>query len=111
LRYDLSKQRQFYISSCGFWTAEGNYDSIIKLFERGVGVNHKEFTIFCGQGGLFGEPGAEEYVNAYFENVRKAREEFATGGISKETRELFAQTILPREVHERDVDASWEIEG
>jgi len=112
LRHDLSKQRQFYISTCGFWTAEGNYDSIIKLFERGgVGVNHKEFTIFCGQGGLFGEPGAEEYVNAYLDNVRKAGKEFAMGGISEETQALLSQTILPREVYERDVDASWEIEG
>jgi len=111
LRHDLSKRRQFFISTCGFWTADGNYDSIIKLFERGgAKVNHKAFTIFCGQGGLFGEVDAEEYTNAYLDTVRKAGSEFAAGEISEETQMILTQPILPREVYERAADESWEIQ-
>ncbi|MCL2375849.1 MAG: flavodoxin family protein [Defluviitaleaceae bacterium] len=110
LRHDLSKQRQFYISTCGFWTADGNYDSIIKLFERGnVDINHKAFTIFCGQGGLFGEAEADEYTKPYLDTVRKAGSEFAAGEISEETQTLLSQTILPREVYEKAADESWDV--
>jgi len=109
LRYDLSKQRQFYISTCGFWTAEGNYDSIIALFGRGGSdIDHRDFSIFCGQGGLFGDPELGEYTASYLDAVKKAGSEFANGAISKETKELLSQTILPREVYENAADESWE---
>lgn len=107
-RYDLSKQRRFYISTCGFWTAEGNYDSIIKLFERGGTVNHREFSIFCGQGGMFGVPETDELTQAYLDIVRRAGSEFAAGGISEEAQMLLTQPILPREIYEKAVDDSWE---
>jgi len=111
LRYDLSKQRQFYISTCGFWTADGNYDSIIKLFERGRdSVNHRAFSIFSGQGGLFGVPELEEYTKPYLDAVSKAGKEFAAGEISEETQNVLAQTILPREIYEQGADESWEVQ-
>jgi len=111
LRHDLSKQRQFFISTCGFWTADGNYDVIIKLFERGgSAVNHKSFTIFCGQGGLFEIPELIEHTKPYLDTVRKAGSEFAAGEISEETQNLLSQPILPREVYEKGADESWEIE-
>lgn len=110
LRYDLSHQRHFYISTCGFWTAEGNYDSIIKLLEHGGGRDSKEFSIFCGQGELFNIPDPElkELTGAYLETVRKAGEEFASGGISPKTRELLAKPIFPKEIYESMADGSWE---
>jgi len=108
-RYDLSKQRQFSISTCGFWTAEGNYDVIIKLFERAGAVNHREFSIFCGQGGLFEMPDTAELVEPYLALVRKAGAEFAAGGISEELQKLLAEPILPREEYERGADEAWEV--
>jgi len=112
LRQDLSHQRQFYISTCGFWTAEGNYDSIIKLFERGFNTaNHRAFTIFCGQGGLFSMPELIEHTKPYLDVVRKAGKEFAAGEISEETQAFMAQPIIPREEYEKGVDESWEIES
>ena len=112
LRHGLSKQRQFYISTCGFWTAEGNYDSIISLFKRGnPSVNHREFCIFSGQGGLFELPQLAEFTKPYLDAVRRAGNEFAgkDGKISKEVQELLAQTIIPREKYEKGADESWEI--
>jgi len=112
LRYDLSRQRQFFISTCGFWTADGNYDSIIKLFERGgADVNHREFSIFSGQGGLFGESEYDELTRPYLDAARKAGAEFAAGKISEETQKFLAQPILPREVYEKGVDESWDIQA
>ena len=111
LRYDLSQQRQFYISTCGFWTAEGNYDSIIALFKRGgADVNYKELAIFCGQGGLFeaGEE-AKEYTAPYLDIVRRAGKEYAEGGIKEDTQTLLSQPILPRGVYESHADGSWEV--
>jgi len=110
LRNDLSKQRQLYISTCGFWTADGNYDSIIKLFERGgVDVSHREFCIFSGQGGLFGDAEFDELTKPYLDAVSKAGSEFVAGRISVETQEILALPIIPRAEYERAADESWEV--
>ena len=112
LRYDLSNMQQFYISTCGFWTAEGNYDSIIALFKRGnPEINHKEFSIFTGQGGVF-EAGEEaaECTDPYLEIVRQAGKEYAADGISVEVQNALSEPMLPREVYEGFADGSWEIE-
>ena len=110
-RYDLSRQRQFFISTCGFWTAQGNYDSIIALFKRdNADVNYKEFSIFCGQGGLFGAgEEAAEYTAPYLDTVRRAGKEYAAGGIKEDSQALLSEPILPREIYESLADGSWEV--
>ncbi len=96
LRYDLSKQRHFYISTCGFWTSEGNYDSIIKVLERAFSQqNYKTYTIFCGQGDLFNIPELKEQTAPYLEIVRQAGEECITGGITKKTQDLLSVPLFP----------------
>jgi len=109
LRYDLSHQRHFFISTCGFWTPEGNYDSIIKLLEHGGGKNYKDFSIFCGQGELFNVPQLKERTDIYLEAVRWAGAEFAKGEISEKTRELLTQPLFPREEFEKMADGSWDV--
>jgi len=114
-RYDLSKMREAYISTCGFWTAEGNYDLFIKLFGRtGVEVNHREFCVFVGQGGLFemteAMPELKEVTDAFLETVRKAGSEFAAGKIEEETQKLLAEPMIPREMYEQGADESWEVQ-
>jgi len=109
LRYDLSKQRHFYISTCGFWTSEGNYDSIIKLLERGYNTqDYKAFTIFCGQGELFGVPELKEHTAQYLDIVRNAGEECISGSISKETQEQLSVPLFPKEVFEKMANGSWD---
>ena len=108
LRYDPSKQRYFYISTCGFWTSEGNYDSIIKLFERGsVSQDYKTYTIFCGQGDLFNIPELKEQTASYLDIVRRAGEECISGGISKKIQELLSEPLFPKDVFEKMVNDSW----
>jgi len=115
-RFDLSKIREAYISTCGFWTAEGNYDVIAQLFKRGKSddMNHKEFCVFAGQGGLFemteSMPELKEVTDAFLDMVRRAGQEFAAGKISKDTQELLSQPMLPREVYEQGADESWEVQ-
>ena len=108
LRYDLSKQRHFYISTCGFWTSEGNYDSIVKLLERGYTQDYKVFTIFCGQGELFSVPELKEHTVQYLDIVRKAGEECISGGISMETQEQLSVPLFPKEVFEKMANGSWD---
>lgn len=108
LRYDLSKQRHFYISTCGFWTSEGNYDSIIKLLERGYSKqDYKTYTIFCGQGELFNIPELKEQTSSYLDIVRRAGEACISGNISKEIQDLLSEPLFPKKVFEKMANGSW----
>lgn len=108
LRYDLSRQRHVYISTCGFWTANGNYDTIINLLERiSSKQDYKTYTIFCGQGELFNIPELKEQTSPYLDIVRCAGEEFVSGNISKETRDLLLEPLLPKDVFEKMANGSW----
>lgn len=114
-RYDFSKQRHVLISTCGFWTHKGNYDSVTAMF------NHicKYEAIFCGQGALFNIPDTpevnamegmfelREWLKAHFEVVRRAGLEFTQGSIKEETHKLLAEPILTKEDYESSADASW----
>ena len=119
-RYDFSKQRHFHISTCGFWTAEGNYDSIKVMYKR-IEEDDKYTmdSIFVGQGELFklaNYPNADEIeqlkelkqlVSPYMETVRRAGAEWAAGSISEETRRILEQPLLPQEVYEESANSSW----
>ncbi|MCL2446038.1 MAG: NAD(P)H-dependent oxidoreductase [Oscillospiraceae bacterium] len=118
MRFDeMSKLRQAYISTCGFWTAQGNYDLFAQLFARNDTinhkVNHKEFCVFVGQGGLFemdeAMPELKEVTDAFLETVRRAGREFAAGKIEEETQALLAEPMIPREMYEQGADNSWEV--
>ncbi|MCL2873537.1 MAG: flavodoxin family protein [Defluviitaleaceae bacterium] len=110
LRHDLSHQRHFFISTCGFWTAEKNYDSIIKLLEHGGDSKYEEFSIFCGQGELFSIPDPElkELTDAYLEIVSRAGEECISGQITQETHEALSEPIFPKDVYEGFANSSWD---
>ncbi|MDR1329435.1 MAG: flavodoxin family protein [Oscillospiraceae bacterium] len=107
-RYDLSRQRHVIISTCGFWTAEGNYDSVISMFNRYYGAE-KCTWILCGQGELFRVPELSSRTGAYLDTVRRAGAEFAAGGIGAETGTELALPLYPRDVFEKMADASWGI--
>lgn len=109
-RYDMSKKRYILISTCGFYTAEKNYDGVISMFDHLYGRNVYE-TIFCGQGELFRVPEVKERTDAYLEVVKHAGSEFATGRISADTHARLAELLYPREEFEADVNAMWESMG
>lgn len=107
-RYDMSGKRTVVISTCGFYTAEGNYDGVRSLFDHHCGPGNYT-AIFCGQGELFRVPELSAVTGAYLSGVEQAGREYMSGGISAESRERLSQLLLPRETFEACADASWGI--
>ena len=73
-RYDMSGKRTVVISTCGFYTAEGNYDGGYSLFDHLCGRGNYE-TVFCGQGELFRVPEMSARTGEYLSQVRQAGRE------------------------------------
>ncbi len=105
-RFDMSGKRHVLISTCGFYSAEGNYDSVRLMFDHFVGKGKYE-TIFCGQGELFRVKELSARTGEYLSYVRDAGAEFANGGIGIVTREKLETLLYPRDVFEQMADASW----
>ena len=109
-RYDMSGKRTVVISTCGFYTAEGNYDGVRSLFDHMCGKDNYT-AVFCGQGELFRVPELSRRTSEYLENVKRAGKEYiASGSITEETEEKLEQLVYPREVFESMADASWGID-
>jgi len=108
-RYDLSGKRTVVISTCGFHTAEGNYDGVSSLFDHLCGPGNYT-ALFCGQGELFRVPELRERTEAYLQTVRQAGREYRTGGITPATRAELNRPLLPRETFEAMADASWGVD-
>lgn len=106
-RYDVGGKKHVVISTCGFYTAEGNYDGVCSLFDHMCGAGNYE-TVFCGEGELFRVPAAKPLTDMYLENVRRGGEEYARDGrIGPETRAKLSELLLPKEVFEAQANASW----
>jgi multimeric flavodoxin WrbA len=106
--YDLKKQRHVVISTCGFWTAKGNYDAVEAMFNHYYGTGNYS-TIICGQGELFRVPELRKRTDEYLEIVRRAGMEFAAGNIHNETQIELSEPLYPRDVFEKMADFSWGI--
>lgn len=107
-RYDLSGKRFVLISTCGFYTPEGNYDAVNAQFDRMYGKDGYT-ALYCGEGELFRIPALRKRTREYLEQVCQAGREFAAGAVSTATREQLAQPLVPREAYEEMADASWNI--
>ena len=109
-RYDLTNKKYVLISTCGFFTAEGNYDSVISMFNHTLGKNNFE-TIFCGQGELFSVKELTTKTNKYLLKVENAGKEFYTDNkISDKTKKQLEELLFTKEVFEKMADASWGID-
>jgi multimeric flavodoxin WrbA len=109
-RYDLSGKRHILISTCGFYSAQGNYDGVTSLFDH---IHGKEnyTSIFCGQGELFRVPELRERTGRYLDVVKQAGLEYMRGGIKTETETALREPLFPKETFEEMADASWNISG
>lgn len=105
-RYDMSGKKTVLISTCGFYTAESNYESVTAQFDRFCGKGNYT-TLFCGEGELFRVPELSERTDEYLKYVKQAGEEYILGGISKETDKKLHELLFPREIFEQMADASW----
>lgn len=108
-RYDMSQKKTVVISTCGFYTAEGNYDGIYSLFDHNWGKDNYT-AILCGQGELFRVPEMSARTDEYLAHVKQAGQEYINGGISARTTKLLGELLMPRKTFEALADASWGIE-
>lgn len=109
LRYEMQGKRTVVISTCGFYTAKGNYDGVNALFDHLCGVGNYT-SIYCGQGELFRVKELSKRTDAYLNSVRSAGREFCQGGISVQTRSELDALLFPRATFEAMADASWDVE-
>ena len=109
-RWETRAQRHILISTCGFYTAQGNYDAVTAQYDHILGARQYE-TLFCGQGELFCVSEVRSRTDGYLALVQRAGEEFAHGGITPATKEGLTQLLYPREVFERMANASWDTAG
>ncbi|MDO4298029.1 MAG: flavodoxin family protein [Lachnospiraceae bacterium] len=105
-RYDMSGKKYVLVSTCGFYSAAKNYDSVLSMFDHICGKDNYE-TVFCGQGELFRIPELSERTGEYLEQVRKAGCEYIDGAITEGTRARLDELLFPKEVFETMADASW----
>lgn len=108
-RYDMSNKRNVLISTCGFYTTEGNYDALISMFNHLLGKDNYE-KIFCSQGELFRVPELSKRTNEYLGYVRTAGQEYINGKIKENTRTKLNTLLFPKETFETMADASWGVE-
>lgn len=108
-RYDLSHQRHILISTCGFASIKGNYDSLFQQFEL---MFHDRLTkIICPEGELFRVPALSRRIDEYLSHVKKAGEEYhLLGRFSQETQNKLSELLFPPEVFIEMANADWEIE-
>ena len=108
-RYNMEGKRHVLISTCGFYSAEENYDSVLRMFDHFLGKGNYE-TVFCGQGELFRVKELSARTEEYLDAVKVAGAEYAeTGMISAKTDAVLRTLLYPREVFEKMADASWGI--
>lgn len=105
-RYDMSGKRYVLISTCGFYSAKGNYDSVCQMFDHICGKDKYE-TIFCGQGELFRVKELHGRTDEYLSQVEKAGAEYANGKIEVDTKVKLEELLFPKDVFEKMADASW----
>ncbi len=107
-RYDMSGKKTVLISTCGFYTAKSNYNSVIEQFDKICGKGNYT-TLFCGEGELFRVPELSDRTEEYLAVVQQAGQEYVSGGINEETNAKLQELLFPRDVFERMADASWGI--
>ncbi|GHU40441.1 hypothetical protein FACS1894190_07340 [Spirochaetia bacterium] len=107
-RYDMSGKRHVILSTCGFYSAQGNYDGVKNLFDHMLGKDNYA-SIFCGQGELFSVGELREQTGRYLELVKQAGFEYMQGGIKTETEAALQELLFPKETFEEMADASWNI--
>ena len=106
-RVDRSGKRTVVVSTCGFYTAEDNYDAVTGMFDHICGRDNYE-TVLCGQGELFRVRELRDRTGEYLSVVRQAGAEFADADrIAADTHDRLDELLYPKETYEAMANASW----
>ncbi|MCR4578708.1 MAG: flavodoxin family protein, partial [Treponema sp.] len=108
-RFDMKDKKNVLISTCGFYSAVGNYDSVRQMFNHFLGSDNY-LTIFCGQGELFSYKELSERTEEYLSYVKAAGSEYAVGQLSPATQKKLGEYLYAKEQFEQMADASWGID-
>lgn len=108
-RYDMENKKHVIISTCGFYTAEQNYDSVLRMFDHMCGKGNYE-RVLCGQGELFSHKELAARTDAYLKIVETAGSEYIKGGITTMTKDALKELLYPKDTFEAMADASWGVE-
>lgn len=107
-RYDLSHQRHLLISTCGFYSAKGNYDGLIRQFE--ILFGDRLTKILCPEGELFRVPELSARIDEYLSHVKKAGREYSSYGVfTQETQNKLEELLYPPDVFVEMANADWEM--
>ena len=93
-RFDMTGKRTVVISTCGFYTAEGNYDGVRSLFDHICGRG-KYTALFCGQGELFRVPELKGRTEEYLGYVRQAGREYIGGAFPGKHGSAWENCFIP----------------
>ena len=77
-RYDMSGKKTVLVSTCGFYTAKSNYESVTAQFDKICGKGNYT-ALFTGQGELFRVPELANRTGEYLAVVRQAGLEYSSG--------------------------------
>lgn len=105
-RYDFSNKKFVAISTCGFYTYEGNYTAINEQLTRLYGSDGF-YSIFCGQGELLRVAELENRTVEYIDCVQNAGRQFARGELSKNVSQELQKLLFNRKDYEQMADSSW----
>lgn len=107
-RYDLTHQRHLLISTCGFYSAKGNYDGLIRQFE--ILFGDRLTKILCPEGELFRVPELSARIGEYLSHVKKAGREYSSyGAFTQETQNKLEELLYPPDVFIEMANADWEM--
>lgn len=108
-RYDLSKQKNILISTCGF-PHHKVFDTLVEKFEK-ITPNGLDEKILCVMGELLSVKPLERKISWYLDAVSKSGREYAsTNKIEEETKKLLNKTLVPVEDFIEMANLSWNIE-
>ena len=112
-RYDRSRQQTILISTCGFFSREGNYEGLEAQFgilQGEEGNGRSPVRILCPEGELFSVSQLNGRTGVYLDIVRKAGEEYSRlGEISDETAASLEEVLYPPEAFMEMANANWDI--
>jgi Multimeric flavodoxin WrbA len=107
-RFDSKPADMILISTCGFSSADNNYDALIRQFEIIYGIDF--VRIICPEGELFTRQELKNRTSEYLSFVENAGSEYAVGRSFTTLTEKKLNTLLfPQNAYIQMADASWDI--